>query len=69
MNSALLKSVAGEFGTPVYVYDEATIVSQYKRLKKAFGKQEVKLHYAMKALSNINVLRTLKQEGAGLDAV
>ncbi|WP_294670286.1 diaminopimelate decarboxylase [uncultured Fluviicola sp.] len=69
MNSRLLESVAGEYGTPVYVYDEAKIISQYNRLKNAFGKQEVKLHYAMKALSNINVLKTLKEQGAGLDAV
>ena len=69
MNSRLLESVAGEYGTPVYVYDEAKIISQYNRLKNAFGSQEVKLHYAMKALSNINVLKTLKEQGAGLDAV
>ena len=69
MNSTLLESVAREYGTPLYVYDEAKIISQYNRLKNAFGTQEVKLHYAMKALSNINVLKTLKGQGAGLDAV
>lgn len=69
METTLLQQIANEFGTPVYVYDENKIISQYNRLKNAFGKQEVKLHYAMKALSNINVLQTLKKQGAGLDAV
>ncbi|MCC6701472.1 MAG: diaminopimelate decarboxylase [Fluviicola sp.] len=69
MEQAQLVAIAEEYGTPVYVYDEARIIQQYKRLKKAFGKQAVKLHYAMKALSNINVLQTLNKQGAGLDAV
>lgn len=69
MEQAQLLAIAEEFGTPVYVYDEAVIIQQYKRLKKAFGKQTVKLHYAMKALSNVNILQTLKKQGAGLDAV
>ena len=44
MNSRLLESVASEFGTPVYVYDETKIISQYKRLKNAFGSQCQAVH-------------------------
>lgn len=62
-------SIAAEFGTPVYVYDGQKIVSQYHRLKNAFPGVTVSLHYALKALNNINILRLLKREGAGLDAV
>ena len=69
MKTAQLVSIAEEFGSPVYVYDESKIISQYNRLKQAFGSQPVKIHYAMKALSNINVLQTLKNQGSGLDAV
>jgi diaminopimelate decarboxylase len=69
MNSTVLLKAAAQYGTPLYVYDEDTIIRQYKRLKNAFGKQEVKLHYAMKALSNINILKILLEEGSGLDAV
>jgi diaminopimelate decarboxylase len=69
MEPSLLVKVAKEFGTPVYVYDESKIIEQYQRLKKAFGKKDVKLHYALKALSNSNILRILKKQGAGLDAV
>jgi diaminopimelate decarboxylase len=69
MDNSFLCTIAEQFGTPVYVYDESKIIAQYQRLKHAFGKQEVKLHYALKALSNINVLKTLRSQGAGLDAV
>jgi diaminopimelate decarboxylase len=69
MNQQSYLSIANEFGTPVYVYDANTIVSQYQRLKNAFNGKDVKLHYALKALNNINILRLLKQQGSGLDAV
>lgn len=69
MENNVLLEVAEEFGTPIYVYDQEKICVQYEKLKNAFGKQEVKLHYAMKALSNTNILRLLKQLGSGLDAV
>jgi diaminopimelate decarboxylase len=69
MTSEQLLLASEKFGTPTYVYDANKIRTQYKRLENAFDKLPVKLHYAMKALSNINVLRLLKNEGAGLDAV
>lgn len=69
MNTSFLCEVAQTFGTPVYVYDEAKIVENYQRLKHAFGKQDVKLHYALKALNNTTILKTLRNQGAGLDAV
>jgi len=69
MDNLFLCTLAEQFGTPLYVYDESKIISQYQRLKQAFGQQEVKLHYALKALNNINVLKTLRKQGAGLDAV
>ena len=61
--------VAEQFGTPTYVYDGLVIQNQYKTLKGAFDGIDVKLHYALKALNNINILRLLKKQGAGLDAV
>ncbi len=64
-----LTKVANEFGTPVYVYDAARIKSQYERLVSAFPGVSLKLKYAMKALSNISVVKYLKSLGAGLDAV
>ena len=60
---------ASEFGTPLFVYDADQIVGQYRRLANAFSVPNLKLHYALKALNNINILQLLKSQGAGLDAV
>jgi diaminopimelate decarboxylase len=65
---AYLKAIE-KYGSPLYIYDADTIVKQYHKLKNAFDGVDVKLHYALKALNNINILRLLKNEGSGLDAV
>src|SRR5210317_2617352 len=58
------------FGAPLYVYDAQTIRGQYFRMKQAFDPSiDLGIHYACKALNNINVLKQLKSLGAGLDAV
>src|SRR5690606_12943453 len=65
-----LLRVVRDFGSPVYVYDAEKISSQYKRLTTAFKKvKQVKFHYAVKALSNISVLKLMNRLGAGLDTV
>ncbi|WP_394758988.1 diaminopimelate decarboxylase [Flavobacterium sp.] len=70
MESQQLLSVAEEFGSPLYVYDAGKIQSQYQRLTNAFSKVEkLRINYAVKALSNISVLKLLKQIGSGLDTV
>lgn len=70
MESHQLLAVAEEFGSPVYVYDAAKIQSQYQRLTNAFSKVErLRINYAVKALSNLSVLKLLKQMDSGLDTV
>ncbi len=70
MENKNLLAVAREFGSPVYVYDSAKITSQYNRLNDAFKKvKRVKLNYAVKALSNLAVLKLMNSLGAGLDTV
>lgn len=61
--------ICNEFGTPLYVYDAEKIVSQYKKLKKAFSGANVKIKYACKALTNVNVMKVLRKAGSGLDTV
>ncbi|HPN19253.1 MAG TPA: diaminopimelate decarboxylase [Chitinophagales bacterium] len=58
-----------EYGTPLYVYDAAVIERQYNRLKNAFGTTKVDIHYACKALNNINILKFIKNLGGSLDTV
>ena len=70
MKYADLLSIAQEAKGPVYVYDAEKIKSQYQRLTKAFsGVNQLRLHYATKALSNISVLKYIQRLGAGLDTV
>lgn len=70
MENSVLLNIAGEYGCPVYVYDAAKIRSQYDRLTSAFSEVgSLKIHYAVKALSNISILKLMKSLGAGLDTV
>lgn len=70
MNKKDLLAIANEFGNPVYVYDAQKITSQYERLTSAFkAVPKLKINYATKALSNISVLKLLKNLGSGLDTV
>ena len=70
MNKEHLLDLANKYGSPLYVYDTNIIASQYKRITDAFEKVgQLQLNYAVKALSNINILRFFKNLGAGLDTV
>ncbi len=65
-----LLQLSENFGSPLYVYDAQKIQFQYNRLKNAFAKVEnLRINYAVKALSNISILQILKQMGSGLDTV
>jgi len=64
-----VKDLAEKYNTPLYIYNTAKMKEQYKRLYDAFKASQVKIHYAAKALTNINVLKVFKNMGAGLDAV
>ncbi len=57
------------YGAPLYVYDFEIIAQQYDRLMKAFKGVPLKINYACKANTNINLLRLIRELGAGLDAV
>lgn len=65
-----LLAISERFGNPIYVYDAHKIISQYQRLTSAFTQvKHLRINYAVKALSNISVLKLLKQLGSGLDTV
>jgi diaminopimelate decarboxylase len=64
-----LVDLTKKYGSPLFVYDTAVIKRQYDRLMGAFDGIPVKLHYACKALTNIEVLKYIRSLGAGLDAV
>ena len=65
-----LLSITHTFGSPVYMYDANKISSQYERLTKAFAAvPSLRINYAMKALSNVSILKLMRKLGAGLDTV
>ncbi|NLJ06457.1 MAG: diaminopimelate decarboxylase [Sphingobacteriales bacterium] len=61
--------LCGKYDTPLYVYDANKILHQYHTLKNAFKISALKINYACKANTNLNILRLLAREGAGLDTV
>jgi len=62
-------SLAGKYGTPLYVYDTARMQHQYQRLVNAFKGTNIKIKYACKALTNTSILKVFRSFGAGLDTV
>lgn len=64
-----LKDLVKSYGSPLYVYDGEKIKTQVKALQEAFSSVNLKIKYATKALSNINILKLMKQAGTGVDAV
>ena len=70
MENTLLTSIANQFGSPIYVYDAVKMEHQYKRLTQAFQNvPKLRINYAVKALSNVNILSYMHNLGAGLDTV
>jgi diaminopimelate decarboxylase len=64
-----LAKIAAEVGTPVYCYSTATLERHYNVLASAFDGVNALICYAVKANSNLAVIKTLANAGAGADVV
>jgi diaminopimelate decarboxylase len=69
MSGVPLANIAEKVGTPVYVYNADVIRERYRALATAFAAIPHKICYAIKANSNLAVLRVLRDQGAGADIV
>ncbi len=70
MENQLLVSLSKKYGGPLYVYNADTIISQYNRIVEAFSSVEnLKLNYAVKANSNISILKLFNKLQSGIDTV
>jgi len=70
MTTEELLHITYHHDTPCYVYDTLKIVDQFNRLKHSFKEvKNLKINYAVKALSNINILKLMKSLNSGLDTV
>ncbi len=64
-----LRSLALEHGTPLFVYSKAAMLSALSAYQKGLSGRHARIHYAMKANSNLAILQTFIQAGCGVDIV
>ena len=64
-----LESLVKKYGSPLYVYSQATLQDHYRKLDRAMSPVEHQICFAVKSNSNLAVLRTLADLGSGFDIV
>jgi diaminopimelate decarboxylase len=69
MGGVSLVAIAEQVGTPAFVYNAETIRARYRSLDAALAGVPHRICYAVKANSNLAVLRMLRELGAGVDIV
>ncbi|MEK7619001.1 MAG: diaminopimelate decarboxylase [Patescibacteria group bacterium] len=60
--------LAKKYGTPLYVMVERSIRKRFREFKKAFPYPKLRVQYATKCNSNLEIMRIANQEGVELDA-
>src|SRR5436190_12688170 len=64
-----IKSLVKKSGTPLYIYSQHTLEDHFQNLDTALGSLDHMICYAMKANSNLAVMRTFANLGSGFDTV
>jgi diaminopimelate decarboxylase len=64
-----LDDIVSRVGTPCYVYSARSILDRFRAYQAAFGKTPHLICYAVKANSNLEILRLLAEAGSGFDIV
>ena len=64
-----LSAIADEFGTPTYVYSEGIVEKRFGSLADALSSYPNSICYAVKANSNLAILKVMNRLGAGFDIV
>ena len=64
-----LEEIANAAGTPCYVYSSRTILDRYAAYDQSFGDVPHTICYAVKANSNLALLKLLAKAGSGFDIV
>jgi diaminopimelate decarboxylase len=64
-----VESLARKFGTPLYVYSQRTLTDHFQKLDRALAPLDHLVCFAMKANSNLSVMRVLANLGSGFDVV
>ncbi|WP_019990478.1 diaminopimelate decarboxylase [Rudanella lutea] len=61
--------IANQFGLPTYVYDADKIIQKIDLLRSSFTGVDLKIKYALKALSNLSILKLMRSQGVEVDVV
>ena len=69
VESVAVPDIVASVGSPVYIYSRRYLETQYQRLVAAFDGTDVRIYYAVKANSNLAILRCFAALGAGFDIV
>jgi diaminopimelate decarboxylase len=69
MEGVALADVAAQFGTPVFAYSKASMLSALAAYQRGFAGRKAQICYAMKANANLAVLQVFAQAGCGFDIV
>jgi len=64
-----ISQIVKEVGTPCYIYSHATLIRHYRVYESAFKNIPHIIAFAMKANSNLAILRLMAKEGSGVDIV
>jgi diaminopimelate decarboxylase len=64
-----VETLARKFGTPLYIYSQRTLTDHFQKLDSALASLDHMICFAMKANSNLAVLRTIANLGGGFDIV
>lgn len=68
LDGVALNDIASEIGTPCYVYSQTAITEAWDQFAHTLGTPE-RIHYAVKANSNVHILQLLANKGSGFDVV
>ena len=69
MEGVAMAAVAAQFGTPVFAYSKASMLSALAAYQRGFAGRKAQICYAMKANSNLAILQVFAQAGCGFDIV
>ena len=69
VESVAVPDIVASVGSPVYIYSRRYLESQYQRLVAALEGTDARIYYAVKANSNLAILRCFAALGAGFDIV
>jgi len=69
LENVSIQQLASQVATPFYCYSKAALLNNIHRCKAAFEPDNIHIHYAMKANSNLSLLRIVAEQGLGVDIV